>query len=544
LAIVNDSKTAPDSNLLSLINLAINFKSNELNIGLGRRVLQTTPTNSTTPTPALTPAQSLEEIKKQIKGLLSLTNSFISNFVSTKSDLSTNSSILLGNVFVSAQIGVNTAESMADFSNSTLTNKLVSVDITECLKKLSKSSTASLIVSKLDYNSGLNKFLDMTDLTSSKIFLEVRDFNTRNKIDISSCADDAAVTIKYPLNKSQNSAVNLANYRKWKDMGVDVYKSTDPVYDNRCNHLGDNLPFDTTLDYRRFKIFQNNTITCQGADCSYEGLDSNGWVLCKCKNIKEAGIANIFDKYTFAPAPDANLDVFLCPHIAFIKEQVYKNAGFWVGLFMLLGLIIIFSIHTCIFNSYIKDHSHRLSALVYDGIISRSEVEDYDDVPNTVPGNVGVPKKNKVMDTEVDNGDNDGKPSKNKDSNIEVKQTGRSDNSERKKKKTKEFFEDKRTFGETFMTNLYDIHPVMNLSYHSLIVPFGVKVSLFIFNCFMYFSFNSFIFTENYMTKRIDDEGRVITFFLINKFRLISDTLWDKNSARSSPLLPLPLASI
>ena len=481
MAIVNDSKTAPDSNLLSLINLAINFKSNELNIALGRRILQTNATaTNTTATPALTPAQSFEEIKKQIKSLLSLTNSFISNFVSTKTELSTNSSILLGNVFVSAQIGVNTAESMADFNNSTLTNKLVSVNITECLKKLSKSSTASLIVSKLDYNSGLNKFMDMTDLTSSKIFLEVRDFNTRSKIDISSCADDAAVTIKYPLNKNQGSTVNLANYRKWKDMGVDVYKSSDPVYESRCNHLGDNLPYDTTLDYRRFKIFQNSTITCQGADCSYEGLDSNGWVLCKCKNIKDAGIANIFEKYTFAPAPDANLDVFLCPHIAFIKEQVYKNAGFWVGLFMLLGLIIIFSIHTCIFNSYIKDPSHRLSALVYDGILSRSEVEDYDDVPNNVPGAVGVPKKNKVMDTEVDNGENDGKV-KYKDTNIEVKQTSRSDASERKKK-TKEFFEDKRTFGETFMTNLYDIHPVMNLSYHSLIVPFGVKVSLFIFN--------------------------------------------------------------
>ena len=440
-----------------------------------------------------------QQVSSQIQNLLNMTQNFVSNYISSRSDFPTNTSTLMGDLYVSFHVATNTPASMSDFMSQSSSNNLVVANLTNCLNKLGNSN--SYIINKLDYSPSLNKYLNVSDSSSSKIFLGVNDRNTRKSVDISSCSDSNSINIKYPLTNSQKSLISLPTYRKWKDLGVDTYDTSDPVFNSRCSHLGNKLNYDTTENYRRAKIFSNMTLTCTGASCTYVGIDSSNRVNCNCRQTStEAGIYTTMNKFVFEPTSDINLDLANCPHIAFTQDQVYRNAGFWTGLFVIIALILVFCLNRWVFNRCVADEGHRESSLVFDRIKHKDEanlaVEHGEQRPSEGPIKVGDEKP--AVDP--------------KDVHIEMEKVQTeviSKNKSSNKHSLKRPDEETRGFCTVFCETLFEVHPILNLVYHSLVHPFGVKVSRSLFNSIMYFSFNAFVFTDTYIHMRMDNEDRV-----------------------------------
>jgi hypothetical protein len=429
-----------------------------------------------------------------------MTQNFVSNYISNNNDFPTSSSTLMGDTYVSFHVATNTPASISDFMSQSSSNNLVVANFTDCLDKLGKFN---FIIHKLDYSPLLNKYLNISDVSSSKVFLGINDREKRKSVDTSTCSDSSSLVLKYPLTKNQNSKISLPTYRKWKDMGVDTYDSSDPVFNSRCSHLGNHLNYDTTENYRRMQIFSNMTISCQGANCYYKGIDNSSLVTCYCENTtSDTGIYSSMNNYVFEPTSDINLDLANCPHIAFTQEQVYRNAGFWTGLFVIIALILVFCLNRCVFNSYIADETHRESALVFDRIKHRDDLIDlnakYQTEPRPSEGPIKVGDDKPALDPKEIQIEME------KVTNEAILKTKNNDKNNFKKPDKKN-----KGFCTTFWETLIEVHPLLYLVFHSIVFPFGVKVSLFLFNCFMYFSFNAFVFTDTYIMMRMENEDRV-----------------------------------
>ena len=526
------SKTAvnsSDANILIFVNLALNLIKN------------------TKPKLRYLQSGTTDDTAAQVKNLLNVTNTFINIYISTVQDFPTNSSTLMKGIddFISFHIATSSQNSLQDFVDVAKSNNLVIVDLAKCLNSLGSANSANsnFIVTKVDYSTDLNQFFDMEMNTSSLIKLGVWDFTTRQNVDLSQCKGQTAISIKYPLTKDQLSTFSMTNYRKWKELGVDSLNPNDPVFLSRCSHLGDLLKYDTTQNYRRSQIFQNTTLECENGNCSYNGIDESDFLECMCQNANApSGIYSKVIKMVLPPTSEINLDLAKCNYIAW-TSSVRRNAGFWIGIILVVSLFVVIILHKPLFNSLINNQENLGTALKFDEIKPKSGKLDA-----FTNRDVESNRKTKNMETEMQNLDKlkteNMIEKQTKTENVLEKPNNESIENERKNEiNTKDIvvgIADKQEnldigFCRKFANKLFEVHPVLSLFCRSLVQPFGIRAALFIFNFFMYFGFNAFIFTDSYIRKRVNDDTRV-NYLLI--FRLISLILCVKNSERLLDQLP------
>jgi hypothetical protein len=256
--------------------------------------------------------------KGELKGLKELTT-----IISDKSNeyvkcLALNDKVTdstLGDKYISTQI--YRSNNLDEIAKNSLENGLTIIDIDECLKKLrtyhNLSDSESLNIVKTDTTSKLDD--DIFNIGTKKVILSIYSLSDKKELNISICNDNS-IKVKIPLKNV--TSVITANYSKFKNESIDIYNPNDEIFISKCYKYTMN-DFDTTVNFRRNKIFANKTISCND-QCTYSGIDLNGYVACDCNGISsmdDVAYAPEFVNYVFDSYENLNLDIVKCLNRAF-----------------------------------------------------------------------------------------------------------------------------------------------------------------------------------------------------------------------------------
>jgi hypothetical protein len=86
--------------------------------------------------------------------------------------------------------------------------------------------------------------------------------------------------VKIPIQ--QNSSIDISMYNEFKNQGINLYDSEDPIYTSRCITFKNKTNgYDTTLNSRRLNLYPNRSVICN-ANCTFQGFDENNYVQCDC----------------------------------------------------------------------------------------------------------------------------------------------------------------------------------------------------------------------------------------------------------------------
>jgi len=226
------------------------------------------------------------------------------------------------------------SENQNSINQQAFLNKMAIVNFTQCeilLKKHYKiPAQKSIIVRNIQFGANTNLF-KLNDTSASDIV----NFNyfhpdTYEKLNLSICSNVTTI-ISMPYKREEE--LNMLAYKKttvYKGI-IDIYDKNSKGFQSRCFPIKDpDTGSDTTINSRRTLMYQNQTINCEN-NCTYDGLDENKYVLCKCSgdiqddgNDTNSGISNnstgldILVKF-----PEFNYDIFLCFEATFLDVFIF-----------------------------------------------------------------------------------------------------------------------------------------------------------------------------------------------------------------------------
>jgi hypothetical protein len=133
---------------------------------------------------------------------------------------------------------------------------------------------------------------------------------TKEKLSLDICKD-LRQTIQLPISNSTN--FNMTLYKELKTQGIDIFDRNNTYFNDRCaSYIDPSLKKDTTINWRREKLLQSTLPQCEGFDCTYIGINDNGYVECSC-GIKD-GIEFINKQINYAidVLTRFNVGIFIC----------------------------------------------------------------------------------------------------------------------------------------------------------------------------------------------------------------------------------------
>jgi hypothetical protein len=274
---------------------------------------------------------------------------------------STNTTQLLGDSYFATQI-YNTED---DFKSAKLAldNKLAIVNTTDCIKKLkffyNIPGDHSLIVVKTD----LDKSFDSTATKNSSniVSMNIYDSTTKQKLNISICDD---FEIKTPL---VDGSLNMTTYNALKNQSIDIFDRNSTAFTSRCfSNIDPYTGYDTTLNYRINNYYQNKSIQCS-TGCSYQNIDENNYINCKCNGATktDSEFINHVGDFFIEGFSNINIGVVSCYKEVFSKS-LNRNAGLYASAtlmtFALIGGVILFLAH----KGATKDDLLRTDCMFFD----------------------------------------------------------------------------------------------------------------------------------------------------------------------------------
>lgn len=166
---------------------------------------------------------------------------------------------------------------------------------------------------------------------------------TGKSVDVSPC--DKILT----KLKVTDSGFNLTNYLElYESLGVDVMNSEDDFFYDICIPYSRDNGTDATIGTRRNTY--NTTASCSEG-CDYEGIDTNGYVMCSCNSTAtETEISTSISDSSFNFNVFGNIVVVKCFFRAFSK--IIQNIAFWVFASALISTLIISFTYNSIFTGY------------------------------------------------------------------------------------------------------------------------------------------------------------------------------------------------
>lgn len=153
----------------------------------------------------------------------------------------------------------------------------------------------------------------MNDSTASDIvFLDFFHPKNHEKLDSSLCLNDT-LAIKIPFQESIRLKMELYEEAAVLKGVIDIYNKNSPGYYSRCFKSYDfSTGGDTSINFRRTKLYQNETIDCSSG-CVYDGLDENKYVKCNCEMRNDASFSNNSTDFDPLEAfPQMNFDIVVC----------------------------------------------------------------------------------------------------------------------------------------------------------------------------------------------------------------------------------------
>ncbi len=266
------------------------------------------------------------------------------------------------------------------------------------------------------------------------------------------------------------------------------------------------LNYDLTQKYRRTQIYQNKSFISE--DCDYDSIDLDfNKIKMKCK-YKQSLDYSYIQKESVLNISNEKIEKYLCFRcVNYVKIEM--NIGFWIHLILIILGIIIEIIFWLNENKIsfkgigpdLKNNDKafkekieiRQSTLHPNDInVGQSQIRENNINNDNVGGNIGnSPRKN--------NGENSENVSQ---ENSKYDSDGDSSNN-------------KNTYFQIFSENIQELHPIINLKNLSNCFPLNLKCNCFIFNIFQIFFFNSILYSEKIIERRIYNKNRSNIFYPI-----------------------------
>lgn len=268
--------------------------------------------------------QSNSSNVKQMKTVL---NDVMDKIIKSKVSESNSANLNLFYDTFSVQV-YNTSERGTNENEQTaLTNSLSIINFTNCevvLKQIYNIPTnESLLIYKIDYSKYLNGNNNNNN-NNSNIAYKVFDDNGSD-LNMSYC-NNTKVNIKISATQIQNgNAINTTLYSEYfnnsdnndnsdssnnNHQRIDVYNSNSSFYNDICYSYSKHGN-DLALNDRRNTIYPNISIECSDS-CSYNGIDNNNYIDCKCSVVAEVEVsANIVEDF-LSTLTKSNFMIFTC----------------------------------------------------------------------------------------------------------------------------------------------------------------------------------------------------------------------------------------
>jgi hypothetical protein len=222
-----------------------------------------------------------------------------------------NQTILVGDTYINAQLYKSDASNKNN--DIALKNDLSIVLSENCTKQLQKEYGIedSLIILKTEYDSSMN--LDNLDdpNISNSVNYKVFDPNTREELNTNIC-DSYPIRVKTKIKVPK--LINFPYYKEMKDQNIDIYDINSPAFNEICvYHIDTETGFDTTVNWRRKFYYQNISVICADSNCTYAGLDDEGYVNCDCYYLTpDDELTSDFESYVLNEVSVWNFDVIYC----------------------------------------------------------------------------------------------------------------------------------------------------------------------------------------------------------------------------------------
>jgi len=260
------------------------------------------------------------------------------------------------NLFISSEFSIQlTSTDMLSMQKTLEISRkynLSVVNATECENELKNMynipKDIPLIMKKIDISSSLNTTKTNGRERSDSIIFQFYHPITKEKLDLSACKK--VNTIIKTANRRINTRINAKSYKRLSISGLSMFNKSSLGYFDRCIPILDpEKNLDTTLMFRILNYYQNMTIICLN-NCTFDGLDDNGMVICNCSNITNTeqpsfeivdDVVNITD--IKLKMPRMNFDIFLCFTQVLKYPRIFSNPAFYIGaLFLITGWVFYF----------------------------------------------------------------------------------------------------------------------------------------------------------------------------------------------------------
>ena len=168
---------------------------------------------------------------------------------------------------------------------------------------------------------------------------------TGERLDLSICAGEKVEVI---VSMNTTKGVNITQAEQFASIGVDVYNSSDPFFNDVCFPFTSEDGKDVTLDDRRVNYYQNVSF-CE-AGCTYNGVNLNTQEAnCTCE-VKTNFVDDILDNPLTGEfldlINDANFEVLYCYRQVFNFTNIKTNVGGWIifGIGVIeIGVVILYA---------------------------------------------------------------------------------------------------------------------------------------------------------------------------------------------------------
>jgi hypothetical protein len=247
-------------------------------------------------------------------------------------DINDSQTIVLGKSNYGVQINRIKTGSDLVLNEAGNTNGLSTINIKECIELLNRKyqfpSDFSFLVSKIDTDSSLELDSQSTTASTKTVTVNLYTSDSKEKIDLSLCSNTPSV-INIPIRNT--SRLNLAQYRKYKDNGIDIFDTNSEAFTSRCFAYVDNdTNFDSTINQRRTQYFQSTSLSCNN-NCIYSGIQTNSYITCNCPGLFPESTAR-FNTISLEAFSNNNQDVITCIGYAFDRQSIKSNVGLYTGL--------------------------------------------------------------------------------------------------------------------------------------------------------------------------------------------------------------------
>lgn len=209
-----------------------------------------------------------------------------------------------------------------DLLAEVLKKKLSIGNFSACVERLkafyniSKETELSIKKVEFDAKTDVNRAND--SYASQGVRYEFIDPTTKDKLNSSLC-EDIPTPIKIPFKQSERINYDLYARAQVIKTVIDLYDKKSPGYSTRCLKTSQfDTGADTSVNYRRGKMFQNMTMGCSPG-CNYQGLDENSYIICDCQVSGNSELSNTGEEGSLLKLPALNYDISLC------YKELYEN---------------------------------------------------------------------------------------------------------------------------------------------------------------------------------------------------------------------------